>query len=113
MASTFVPARAVAQPAPRRRARVSQRLRELSMLLALAAPAALAQQAAPVVYDVDLSNATPGAGDLAADKYAVNGGFTNVAGSATGGSFSLTSGINGMPPAQGSGSDMIFGSGFD
>ena len=112
MPSTYVPARAVA-PAATRRARVSERVRELLMLLALAAPTALAQQAAPAAYEADMSYSTAGMGASAADKWAVTGAVDNVSGTASGGSFSLTSGTSGMAPPAGSPGDMIFGNSFD
>ena len=113
MPSTYVPARAVAPASARRRVRVSERVRELAMLLALAAPTALAQQAAPAAYEADMSYSTAGTGASAADKYAVTGSVDNVSGTASGGSFALTSGTTGMAPAEGSPSDLIFGNGFD
>ena len=112
MPSVYVPARAVAPAPARSRGRVSERVRELAMLLALAAPAALAQQA-PTPFEVEMTDAVPGAGESAADKYAVSGSFGNVSGSATGGTFSLTSGINGMPPASGASANTIFLNSFD
>jgi hypothetical protein len=93
--------------------RVSLRLRELCMRAALVAPTALAQQAAPTTYELDMSNVNGGTGALAADKFAATGTFGNVGGSASGGSFSLTSGMDAAPPASGSAGDMIFGNSFD
>ena len=113
MPSTYVPARAVAQPVARPRARVSQRVRELAMLLALAAPAALAQQAAPPGYDASMSTVNGGVGEAKANNYVVVGAVGTAGGTASAGSFSLTSGGFPSDPASNGPSDMIFGNNFD
>jgi hypothetical protein len=116
MPSTYVPARSVAAPAAGAdRPATKRRLRELTLLFALAAPAALAQQAQPVTYDATWSRVNGGGGASAANNFAVVGTLDITGGTkATGGAFTLSSGL--MSPAQvGSGTpgDMIFLSSFD
>jgi hypothetical protein len=115
MSSTYVPARAVAAPVAAGRPGAKQRLRGLTLLVALVAPAALAQQAPAPTYDASWSKVNGGGGSSAANSYAAVGTVDITGGAnAMGGAFTLSSGF--MAPAQvssGAPGDMIFVSGFD
>ena len=113
MPSTYVPARSVAVPAPAPRRRVNQRVRELAMLLALAAPTALAQQAAPAVYDANWSKVSGGSGSSSADKFAVVGMFDTTGGTSSAGSFSASGGMMSAPAVGSSPAETIFLNSFD
>jgi len=113
VASIYVPARAVAAPARAPRARVSRLVREVAMLLALAAPAALAQQAQPVNYDATWNQVPGGAGDSSADRFNVVGVVAIVGPASSGGAFSANPGMMSSMLLSSAPNDAIFVSSFD
>lgn len=115
MTPRYVPALAVAVP-PTTRAATAPRLRAWLMAIALAAPGAMAQQAAGT-FEIPMGRTSTGGGKAAGGVFEAQstiGDFGATQSGAAGGVFALQSGYQMAAGAAATApADSIFGNGFD